>query len=67
MQVEIHSHPIAYVSVEKPFIDNRVYEAIRQAFRKSSYWELRTVNCSFHKGVAVLRGTVSSYFIKHVA
>lgn len=67
MPVEIRSSPTATVTVKVPSVDNRVCEAIRQMLQQSSYREVRMVSCSFHEGVAVLRGKVSSFYFKQAA
>ena len=46
-------------------------EAIRamveSQMRHSGYYELHHISCSFHEGVLILRGCVSSYYLKQLA
>jgi hypothetical protein len=44
-----------------------IAEVARTALRRSSYFELRNVACSFSGGVLTLQGRVSSYHMKQIA
>ena len=39
----------------------------QQRLQRSAYLELRSVNCSFNGKVLVLRGLVSSYYVRQLA
>ncbi len=44
-----------------------IEQRIQQKLNVSSYFEIRRVSCSFHEGVAILRGRVSSFYFKQTA
>jgi hypothetical protein len=44
-----------------------IAEVARAALRRSSYCELRDVECDFSGGILTLRGRVSSYHLKQIA
>ena len=47
--------------------DSRItYEVVKQ-LRHSSHFELRSLNCQHCEGVLVLRGRVSSFYLKQLA
>ncbi len=49
---------------------NFEHRPVRQAearLRQSSHSELRHVRCEFHEGALVLRGRVSSFYLKQLA
>lgn len=47
--------------------DAAVVETAEKRFRASSYVALRSIVCEFHEGVLVLRGRVTSYYLKQLA
>ena len=47
--------------------DAEVVETADKRFRASSYVVLRSIVCEFHEGVLVLRGRVTSYYLKQLA
>jgi osmotically-inducible protein OsmY len=51
-------------------VANSGHRPVRQAesgLRQSTHSELRRVRCEFHEGALVLRGRVSSFYLKQLA
>jgi osmotically-inducible protein OsmY len=59
-QVAVAAEPSGY---DPTAIEQR----IQQKLNVSSYFAIRNVSCSFHEGVATLRGQVSSFYFKQTA
>jgi osmotically-inducible protein OsmY len=45
----------------------KIAEIARSRLRASAYASVRTLQCEHHEGVLVLRGRVSSYYLKQMA
>jgi osmotically-inducible protein OsmY len=48
-------------------IDRRVALLAERQLRDTTYQPLTRISCDFHDGVAVLRGTVPTFYLKQVA
>jgi osmotically-inducible protein OsmY len=48
-------------------IDRRVALLAERQLRDTKYQALTGISCEFHDGVAVLRGTVPTFYLKQVA
>ena len=47
--------------------DQRIAAALRDRIQQSPYLPIRQLTCEFREGVAILRGTVPTYFTRQVA
>jgi osmotically-inducible protein OsmY len=47
--------------------DQRIATALRDRIQQSPYLPIRQLTCEFREGVAILRGTVPTYFTRQVA
>ena len=57
----------ATVSPGRPRVDNRVAMAAEERLQASSHVALRGLVCEFRAGVLVLRGQVSSHYLRQLA
>ena len=48
-------------------VEDRISESARTRLQASAYESLRTLRCEHHEGVLVLRGRVSSFYLKQLA
>ena len=41
--------------------------ALRRELASSPYWSLRQIDCYWHEGRVIVRGTVTSFYLKQLA
>ncbi|MBP87473.1 MAG: hypothetical protein CMJ64_12235 [Planctomycetaceae bacterium] len=58
--------PIA-LPYNPPSQDERIARTLRDRFQQSPYLAIRQVSCDFQEGVAILRGTVPTYYTRQIA
>ena len=47
--------------------DQRIAAALRDRIQQSPYLPIRQLTCEFREGVAILRGTVPTYYTRQIA
>ena len=63
----IEDHPISLESLVLSTLMEDVQTRAQAKLRACPYREVQKTTCLFHKGVLLLQGTVSSYYLKQIA
>jgi len=70
MAVSPHSNRVFPAQEQEvPLLKKRdaIRAMVESQMRHSGYYELHYISCDFHEGVLILRGCVSSYYLKQLA
>lgn len=63
----IEAHPTSLESLVTRTLMEDVQTRAQARLRACPYREVQRTTCLFHKGVLLLQGTVSSYYLKQIA
>ena len=66
-QVKADVPPSTHCSRQSGVTDGEAARAAERLFQACPYGPLRSTTCDFHEGVLVLRGQVTSYYLKQLA